>query len=233
MCSCLGVITIATVYGRIRTDWLNTITTIGGFLTSQIGGLVGCYTGIYLTSYIHVLFYDIFWLHPDLDDLIRSRFDQKGLDPQHWTRVWEEPESPLRKSMLVLAASHTMQRASLCGSILIRFSLILFRSFVSLSAEGAIPFNAEEFTDPTELRALAEMLGPYGIKLLNETLMWHIQSQVTELRKLVLINKEILIALRTNFDKPDVMKELFKRLQNVDSVLQRMTIIGEWFSRVS
>ena len=56
--------------------------------------------------------------------------------------------------------------------------------------------------------------------------MWHIQSQVTELRKLVLLNKEILIALRTNFDKPDIMKELFKRLQNVDSVLQRMTIIG-------
>jgi len=51
-------------------------------------------------------------------------------------------------------------------------------------------------------------------------------SQVQELRKLVLINKDILIALRTNFDKPDVMKELFKRLQNVDSVLQRMTIIG-------
>ena len=120
------------------------------------------------------------------------------------------------------------------------------RSFVSLSAEGAIPFNAEEFTDPTELRSLAELLGklrftlpscifnsgPYGIKLLNETLMWHIQSQVTELRKLVLLNKEILIALRTNFDKPDVMKELFKRLQNVDSVLQRMTIIGEENTRI-
>lgn len=105
------------------------------------------------------------------------------------------------------------------------FSNIL-RSFVSLSAEGAIPFNAEEFTDPTELRSLAELLRPYGIKLLNETLMWHIQSQVMELRKLVLLNKEILIALRTNFDKPDIMKELFKRLQNVDSVLQRMTIIG-------
>jgi len=100
------------------------------------------------------------------------------------------------------------------------------RSFVSLSAEGAVPFNAEEYSDPSELRSLAELLGPYGIKLLNETLLWHIQSQVTELRKLVLVNKDILIALRTNFDKPDVMKELFKRLQNVDSVLQRMTIIG-------
>ena len=73
-----------------------------------------------------------------------------------------------------------------------------------------------------------DVSGPYGIKLLNETLMWHIQSQVTELRKLVLLNKEILIALRTNFDKPDIMKELFKRLQNVDSVLQRMTIIGSY-----
>ena len=30
---------------------------------------------------------------------------------------------------------------------------------MSLTAEGAIPFNAEEFTDPSELRALAELLG--------------------------------------------------------------------------
>ena len=35
------------------------------------------------------------------------------------------------------------------------------RSFVSLSAEGAIPFNAEEFTDPTELRSLSELLGNF------------------------------------------------------------------------
>lgn len=32
--------------------------------------------------------------------------------------------------------------------------------------------------------------------------------------------------LRSNFDKPDQVKELFKRLQNVDNLLQRMTIIG-------
>lgn len=33
------------------------------------------------------------------------------------------------------------------------------KSFVSLTAEGAIPFNAEEFTDPSELQALSELLG--------------------------------------------------------------------------
>ena len=97
------------------------------------------------------------------------------------------------------------------------------KSFVSLTAEGAIPFNAEEFSDPSELMALTELIGPYGIRLLNETLMWHIGSQVQELKKIVLQNKEVLVMLRTNFDKPETMKELAKRLTNVDSVLQVRT----------
>lgn len=100
------------------------------------------------------------------------------------------------------------------------------RAFVNLTSEGAIPFNAEEFSDTNELKALCDLIGPYGIKLLNETLMWHIASQVQELKKLVAANKDILITLRTNFDKPEIMKEQFRRLQNVDNVLQRMTIIG-------
>lgn len=100
------------------------------------------------------------------------------------------------------------------------------RAFVSLTAEGAIPFNAEEFSDVNELRALADLIGPYGMKLLNETLMWHIASQVQELKKLVAANKEVLLLLRTHFDKPEIMKEQSKRLHNVENVLQRMTIVG-------
>lgn len=56
------------------------------------------------------------------------------------------------------------------------------RAFVSLTADGAVPFNAEEFSDIGELRALAELVGPYGMKLLNETLTWHVASQVQELK---------------------------------------------------
>ena len=33
-----------------------------------------------------------------------------------------------------------------------------------------------------ELRALAELIGPYGMKYLSERLMWHISSQVDELK---------------------------------------------------
>lgn len=32
-------------------------------------------------------------------------------------------------------------------------------------------------------------------------------------KKLVVANREVLLALRTNFDKPDVMKTEFKKLQ--------------------
>ena len=34
----------------------------------------------------------------------------------------------------------------------------------------------------TELRALAELIGPYGMKYMSECLMWHISSQVDELK---------------------------------------------------
>lgn len=100
------------------------------------------------------------------------------------------------------------------------------KAFVTLPSEQPVPFLAEEFSDVTELRALAELIGPYGIKYLNESLMWHVASQVTELKKLVVLNKEVLVLLRSNFDKPEQMRELFKRLQNVDNLLQRLTIIG-------
>ncbi|KAI1280571.1 Membrane-associated protein Hem [Halotydeus destructor] len=100
------------------------------------------------------------------------------------------------------------------------------KAFVTLGSEGPVPFFAEEYSDGNELRALAELIGPYGMKYLNESLMWHIASQVTELKKLVVINKEILLGLRSNYDKPEQMRELFRRLQNVDNVLQRMTIVG-------
>jgi hypothetical protein len=55
--------------------------------------------------------------------------------------------------------------------------------------------------------------------------MWHVGSQVQELKKLVLQNKEALVSLRTNFDKPDVMKDLAKRLVQVDSVLQVRRVV--------
>uniref|UniRef100_A0A4W3GEX7 Uncharacterized protein n=1 Tax=Callorhinchus milii TaxID=7868 RepID=A0A4W3GEX7_CALMI len=64
----------------------------------------------------------------------------------------------------------------------------------------------------TELRALAELIGPYGMKHLSEHLMWHITSQVTELKKLVVDNMDILVQLRASQTRPQLISSLSKRL---------------------
>jgi NCK-associated protein 1 len=103
-----------------------------------------------------------------------------------------------------------------------------YKAFVTLVADTdkQLPLQSEEYADLIELRALAELIGPYGMKYLSEGLMRQISCQVEELKKLVSQNKETLIALRSNFDKPEQMKDLQKKLLNADNVLQRMTIVG-------
>uniref|UniRef100_A0AAQ5ZSH0 NCK associated protein 1 like n=1 Tax=Amphiprion ocellaris TaxID=80972 RepID=A0AAQ5ZSH0_AMPOC len=98
--------------------------------------------------------------------------------------------------------------------------------FVSQTTDNEPTFRAEEFSDITELQALAELLGPYGLKFLSENLMWHITSQVSELKKMVIENMDILVQMKNNFDKPEEMSNLKKRLTGGENVLKRMTIIG-------
>ncbi|XP_062842505.1 nck-associated protein 1-like [Trichomycterus rosablanca] len=98
--------------------------------------------------------------------------------------------------------------------------------FINLNVENEQNFKAEEFSDICELRALAELIGPYGMKFLGENLMWHITSQITEIKKLVVENMDVLVQIRANFDKPETMSNLQKRLTGCENVLKRMTIIG-------
>ncbi|XP_049894986.1 nck-associated protein 1-like [Epinephelus moara] len=98
--------------------------------------------------------------------------------------------------------------------------------FVNQTTDNEPSFRAEEFSDIAELQALAELIGPYGLKFLSENLMWHITSQVSELKKLVIENMDILVQMRNNFEKPEEMANLKRRLSGGDNVLKRMTIIG-------
>uniref|UniRef100_A0A672YJ26 NCK associated protein 1 like n=1 Tax=Sphaeramia orbicularis TaxID=375764 RepID=A0A672YJ26_9TELE len=98
--------------------------------------------------------------------------------------------------------------------------------FVNQTTDTEPSFRAEEFSDVSELRALAELIGPYGLKFLSENLMWHITSQISELKKLVIENMDVLVQMRNNSDKPEEMASLKKRLTGGENVLKRMTIIG-------
>uniref|UniRef100_A0A3B3R8P1 NCK associated protein 1 like n=1 Tax=Paramormyrops kingsleyae TaxID=1676925 RepID=A0A3B3R8P1_9TELE len=102
----------------------------------------------------------------------------------------------------------------------------IMHCFVSQPNENEASFKAEEYSDVSELQALAGLIGPYGLKFMTENLMWHITSQVTELKKLTTENMDILVQMRANFDKPEVMANLQNKLQASENVLKRMTIIG-------
>ncbi|XP_072308153.1 nck-associated protein 1-like [Eucyclogobius newberryi] len=98
--------------------------------------------------------------------------------------------------------------------------------FVNQTMDNEPSFKAEEFSDISELRALAELIGPYGLKFLSENLMWHITSQVSEIKKLVIENMDVLVQMRNNSDKPEEMANLKRRLTGGENMLKRMTIIG-------
>ncbi|XP_041837245.1 nck-associated protein 1-like [Melanotaenia boesemani] len=98
--------------------------------------------------------------------------------------------------------------------------------FVSQNTDTEPTFRAEQFSDVSELQALAELIGPYGMKFLGENLMWHITSQVSEMKKMVIENMDILVQMKNNFDKPEEMANLKRRLTGGENVLKRMTIIG-------
>lgn len=86
------------------------------------------------------------------------------------------------------------------------------QAFISLPRDGEQNFSAEEFSDISEMRALAELLGPYGMKFLSENLMWHVTSQIMELKKLVVENMDVLVQIRSNFSKVDLMASLLPQL---------------------
>ncbi|XP_029682834.1 nck-associated protein 1-like [Takifugu rubripes] len=98
--------------------------------------------------------------------------------------------------------------------------------FVNQSTDSEPSFRADEFSDVAEMRALAELLGPYGLNFLNENLMWHITSQVSELKKLVIENMDILVQMKNNYENPEKMEGLKKKLTGGENVLKRMTIVG-------
>ncbi|KAM4644108.1 LOW QUALITY PROTEIN: nck-associated protein 1-like [Amazona ochrocephala] len=104
------------------------------------------------------------------------------------------------------------------------------QAFTAAPGEGGHGFSAAEFTDVCEMRALAELLGPYGMKFLSDNLMWHVGAQVTELQKLVTENMDALLQLCSCVCKPEEMGALLPRLTSAENVLKRMTIIGEILS---
>ena len=65
-----------------------------------------------------------------------------------------------------------------------------------------------------ELLALTEIIGVVGVKYMIEQVNTLIFENIIKIKAIVMQNKEILQSLRINFDRPDMMKDLYKRLDS-------------------
>ncbi|XP_030398655.1 nck-associated protein 1-like, partial [Gopherus evgoodei] len=124
-------------------------------------------------------------------------------------RVVESPSLEVCRNWLDKSLSGMVQMSSLCTW---RYLSPAMQAFISVPREGEQSFSAEEFSDISEMRALAELLGPCGMKFLSDNLMWHVTLQVVELKKLVTENMDMLVQIRSNFSKPEQMVSLLPRL---------------------
>uniref|UniRef100_A0A1I7TX70 Membrane-associated protein Hem n=1 Tax=Caenorhabditis tropicalis TaxID=1561998 RepID=A0A1I7TX70_9PELO len=80
------------------------------------------------------------------------------------------------------------------------------------SGQEHLSFLPDHYSDPQELRALVQIIGPYGIKFMSERLIWHVASQINEMSKVVQAYKEPLQVARSNFDNAEKMKDVLNML---------------------
>ena len=77
-----------------------------------------------------------------------------------------------------------------------------------------------------ELRALAELLGPFGIRFILDSLSIQISQQIKELLQLVKQNRNNLRMLRTSFENHEKMNETTAQLTEKETFLSRLQVIG-------
>eukprot|EP00054_Salpingoeca_dolichothecata_P025344 m.177028 g.177028 ORF g.177028 m.177028 type:complete len:1122 (-) comp25321_c1_seq2:184-3549(-) len=91
---------------------------------------------------------------------------------------------------------------------------------------GNLPFKAEEYTDIAELKALCTILGPYGVKQLNDGLLFRLSKHVGEIKKIVQANRENLDVLKNKTEMPTTSSDALRRLKEVDECSFHLIQVG-------
>lgn len=93
-------------------------------------------------------------------------------------------------------------------------------------ARPGVPFRAEEYADIVELKALARLVGPYGVKLIERELLKFVLSNVATVREAVVANVTALEEILGNFHKEAKCNESMRKLRDVDAFISKSIAIG-------
>jgi NCK-associated protein 1 len=90
------------------------------------------------------------------------------------------------------------------------------------------PFKAEMYMDPVELRAIADLTGAYGIKLIDREVLRFILANVNAMRETVKACSKELDELEKNYlneGKTGIVLKSFKQPE-MDAFMQRSIVVG-------
>eukprot|EP00051_Salpingoeca_urceolata_P003368 m.57251 g.57251 ORF g.57251 m.57251 type:complete len:1106 (-) comp12716_c0_seq2:107-3424(-) len=76
--------------------------------------------------------------------------------------------------------------------------------------------DVEAFTDPCELRDVCELLGPFGIRQLDDSLLAVVSQCFGEMKKIVVQNRDLLESIKHGTQNGPVCVEACKKLKEVD-----------------
>lgn len=93
-------------------------------------------------------------------------------------------------------------------------------------ARAGVALRADEYADIVELKALARMVGPYGVKLIERELLKFILANVGPLRDVVVLNVSALEEILANFHKEAKCMESTRKLRDLDNFISRSISIG-------
>lgn len=99
-------------------------------------------------------------------------------------------------------------------------------TFVTNETGAEVPMIAENYTDRRELQALCQLIGPYGVRTIDQLLLRVVTEQVAALKQLVTSNNDALQNLMYVWSDRIKSSEFSQRLRNPDELLARTIYIG-------
>ncbi|KAI3642524.1 hypothetical protein MP228_012079 [Amoeboaphelidium protococcarum] len=87
-------------------------------------------------------------------------------------------------------------------------------------------FKAQYYTDLTELIALCQIIGPSGVRIMDERFLHLIFHTLKDVKEYVNANSELLFQLQKNWFIEGRFDDLAKKFKGVDDVLQKSINVG-------
>eukprot|EP01102_Stenamoeba_stenopodia_P021742 TRINITY_DN8845_c0_g1_i1.p1 TRINITY_DN8845_c0_g1~~TRINITY_DN8845_c0_g1_i1.p1 ORF type:complete len:1151 (-),score=261.18 TRINITY_DN8845_c0_g1_i1:250-3702(-) len=83
-----------------------------------------------------------------------------------------------------------------------------------------------EYASLSELRSLCNLIGPYGVKIIENELFRYIFKQVHALKDILTANKAALEEIAANYTKESASADTIKKMRDLDQFLQRSVYVG-------